>query len=80
MRPGPRLVPCFHLPGPVVQGPTTVCIELRPFHDRQYNRDLVMLCERTYTTAPQLPDGRRLLFQVRDMPCPVLHVQNRQVA
>ena len=40
-----------------------VCIELRPFHDRQYNRDLVMLCERMYTTAPQLPDGRRLLFQ-----------------
>ena len=63
MRPGPRLVPFFHLPGPVVQGPTTVCIELLPFHDRQYNRDLVMLCERMYTTAPQLPEGRRLLFQ-----------------
>jgi hypothetical protein len=75
-----RLAPFFHLPGLVVQGPTTVCVELRPFNDRQYNRDLVMLCERVNAAAPLLPDGRRLLFQVRDMPCPVLHVQKRQVA
>jgi len=75
-----RLAPFFHLPGLVVSGPTTVHVELRPFHDRQYNRDLVMLCERVNTAAPQLPDGRRLLFQVRDLPCPVLHVQKRQVA
>ena len=52
-----------------------MCVELRPFHDRQYNRDLVMLCERVNNAAPQLPDGRRLLFKVRDMPCPVLDVQ-----
>jgi hypothetical protein len=57
-----------------------VCVELRPFHDRQYNRDLVMLCERVNTAAPQLPDGRRFLFMVRDMPCPVLDMQKRQVA
>jgi len=75
-----RLAPFFHLSGLVVQGPTTVCVELRPFHDRQYNRDLVMLCERVNAAAPQLPDGRRLIFQVRDIPCPVLHVQKRQVA
>lgn len=75
-----RLAPFFHLPGLVVQGPQTVCVELRPFNDRQYNRDLVMLCERVNTAAPPLPDGRRLLFQVRDMSCPVLHVQKRQVA
>jgi hypothetical protein len=75
-----RLAPFFHLPGLVVQGPQTVCVELRPFNDRQYNRDLVMLCERVNTAAPQLPDGRRLLFQVRDMSGPVLHVQKRQVA
>ena len=80
MRPGPRLAPFFHLPGLVVQGPTTVCVELRPFHDRQYNRGLVMLCERVNTAAPQLPDGRRLLFMVRDKPCPVLDMQKRQVA
>ena len=49
-------------------------------NDRQYNRDLVRLCERVNAAALQLPDGRRLLFQVHDMPCPVLHVQKRQVA
>ena len=75
-----RLAPYFHLPGLVVQGPKTVCVELRPFNDQQYNRDLAMLCERVNTAAPQLPDGRRLLFQIRDMSCPVLHVQKRQVA
>ena len=75
-----RLAPFFHLPGLVVPGPTTVCVELRPFNDRQYNRDLVRLCERVNAAAPQLPDGRRLLFQVRDGPCPVLHMQKRQVA
>ena len=80
MRPGPRLAPFFHLLDLIVQGPTTVCFELRSFHDRQYNRDLVMLCERVNTAAPQLPDGRRLLFQVRDIPCQVLDMQKRQVA
>ena len=40
-----------------------MCVELRPFNDRQFNRDLVRLCERVNTVAPQLPDGRRLLFQ-----------------
>ena len=80
MRPGPRLAPFFDLPGLVIQGPTTVCVELRPFNDRQYNRDLILFCERVNTAAPQLPDGRRLLFRVRDMTCPVLHVQKRQVA
>ena len=80
MRPGPRLAPFFHLSGLIVQGPTTVRVELRPFNDRQYNRDLVRLCERVNAAAPQLPDGRRLLFQVRDMLCPVLGMQQSQVA
>ncbi len=75
-----RLAPFFHLPGLIVQGPTAVRVELRPFYDRQYNRDLLMLCERVNTAAPQLPNGRRLLFQVRDMPCPVLDMQKCQVA
>jgi hypothetical protein len=57
-----------------------VRVELRPFNDRQYNRDLVRLCERVNTAALQLPDGRRLLFQVRDLPCPVLDMQKSQVA
>jgi len=75
-----RLAPFFHLPGLIVQGPTTVRVEFRPFNDRQFNRDLVRLCQRVNTAAPQLPDGRRLLFQIRDMPCPVLDMQKRQVA
>ena len=45
MRPRPRLAPFFHLSGLIVEGPTTVRVELRPFHDQQYNRDLVRLCE-----------------------------------
>jgi hypothetical protein len=64
----------------VVQEPNTVCVELRPFNDRQYNRDLAILCERVNNAAPQLPDGRRLLFVVRDIPRPVLDVQKRRVA
>jgi hypothetical protein len=58
-----RLAPFFHLPGWVVQGPKTVCVELRPFNDRQYNRDLAILCERVNTACLHLPDGHRLLFQ-----------------
>ena len=75
-----RLAPFFHLPGLVVAGPQMVCVELRPFNDRQYNRELVMLCERVNNTAPRLPDGHRLRFVVRDMSCPVLDIQKRQVA
>jgi hypothetical protein len=75
-----RLSPFFHLPGRVVAGQNTVCVELHPFNDRQYNRDLVMLCERVNKAAPQLPDGRRLLFVVRDIPRPVVDVQKRRVA
>src|SRR6266566_2823216 len=72
-----RLAPFFHLPGLIVQEQKMVCVELRPFNDRQYNCDLVMLCERVNTAAPHLPDGRRLLFMVRDMSCPVLDMQKR---
>ena len=60
-----RLAPFFHLPGLIVQGPTTVSVELRPFHDRQFNRDLVRLCERVNTAAPQLPDGPFALSDLR---------------
>jgi len=75
-----RLAPFFHLPGLIVQGQKRVSVELRPFNDQQYNRELVMLCGRVNTSAPHLPDGRRLLFLVRDMPCPVLDEQKHQVA
>lgn len=75
-----RLAPFFHLPGLVIQGQNTVCIELRPFNDRQYNRDLAILCERVNNAAPHLPDGRRLRFVIHDLPRPLLDVQKRRVA
>lgn len=75
-----RLAPFFHLPGLVVQGPKTVCVELRPFNDRQYNRDLAILCERVNSACLHLPDGRRLLFAVKDVSRPLLDVQRRRVA
>jgi hypothetical protein len=75
-----RLAPFFHLPGLVVQGQNTVCIEFHPFNDRHYNRDLAILCERVNNAAPRLPDGRRLLFMVRDTPRPLLDMQRRRVA
>ena len=28
----------------------TVSVELRPFNDRQYNRDLIALCQRATST------------------------------
>jgi hypothetical protein len=72
-----RLAPFFHLPGLMRQGQNTVWVELRPFNDRQYNRDLALLCERVNEAAPHLPDGRRLLFMVRDLPRSILDVQKR---
>jgi hypothetical protein len=41
-----RLAPFFQLPGVVVSTQHTVSVVLRPFNDRQYNRDLVILCQR----------------------------------
>jgi len=62
-----RLAPFFRLPGRVTLEPRTVSVELRPFNDRHLNHDLVALCERVNQAAPQLPDGRHLLFSV----CPL---------
>ena len=75
-----RLAPFFQLPGRVVWGQDTVSFELRPFNDRQYNQDLVMLCERVNAASPQLPDGRRLFFAVEDVVRPILDVQKCRVA
>jgi hypothetical protein len=55
-----RLAPFFHLPGRVTEGKQVVWVELRPFHDRQLNRDLRLLCERVEAAPPRLPDGRGL--------------------
>jgi hypothetical protein len=75
-----RLAPFFHLPGKVIHGQDVVSVELRPFNDRQYNRDLAALCERVNAITTSLPDGRRLLFAVNDVVRPILDVQKRRVA
>src|SRR5712692_5632081 len=62
-----RLAPFFHLAGMVVSSQRAVSVELRPFNDRHLNQDLVCLCEQVNKTSPRLPDGRRLLFVVRDL-------------
>ena len=59
-----RLAPFFRLPGWVVWGRETVEVELRPFNDRQLNRDLEAVCEKVNAQEPHLPDRRRLQFKM----------------
>ncbi len=59
-----RLAPFFRLPGWVVWGMQTVEVELRPFNDRQLNRDLEAVCAQVNAQEPHLPDGRRLRFKM----------------
>jgi hypothetical protein len=53
-----------------------VSVQLRPFHDRHYNRDLLLLCQRVNDKQLYLPDGRLLLFSV-EIARPILHQQRR---
>ncbi len=75
-----RLALFFHLPGRIISSPHSVAVELRPFNGQQLNQDLLSLCERVNQAAPLLPDGRRLLFAVRNLRRPILHQHKRQVA
>jgi hypothetical protein len=75
-----RLAPFFQLPGVVTSSQQTVSVELRPFHDRQYNRDLFLLCQRVNEKQLHLPDGRLLLFSMRKIVRPILHQQQRLIA
>jgi hypothetical protein len=59
-----RLVPFFRLPGRIVRQAGRVHVELRPFNDRQLNRDLAVLCARINEAAPRLPDGYHLSFAI----------------
>jgi len=72
-----RLAPFFRLPGSITSSRHMVSVQLRPFHDRQYTRDLVLLCQRVNEKRLHLPDGRLLLFSVQEMACPILHQQRR---
>jgi len=59
-----RLLPFFRLTGRVMREADIVRVELRPFNDRQLNRDLVEVCTRVNQLQPALPDGRRLVLSV----------------
>ena len=72
-----RLAPFFQLPGIITSSQHTVSVQLRPFNDRHYNRDLSLLCQRVTEKHLHLPDGRLLLFSVKEMARPILHQQQR---
>jgi len=75
-----RLAPFFQLPGRIVARSDQVCVELRPFNDRQLNRDLAEVCARVRAARPRLPDGRRLVLAVRGASHATLDAQGRLVA
>jgi hypothetical protein len=75
-----RLAPFFQLPGIITSSQQTVSVQLRPFHDRQYNRDLLLLCQRVNEKHLHLPDGRLLLFSLQEKTRPILHQQHRLIA
>ena len=75
-----RLAPFFHLRGVVVSTRHTVLVALRPFNDRQYNRDLIALCQRVNERQVRLPDGRLLVFSVKEACRPILHEQKKLLA
>jgi len=50
-----RLLPFFQLPSRVLWGREVVQVELRPFNNRQLNRDLVAVCHRVNESQPHLP-------------------------
>ncbi len=63
-----RLLPFFRLPGHVLAGREAVSVELRPFNNRQLNRDLLAVCQRVNEVQPRLPDGRLLILHAPSSP------------
>lgn len=64
----------------IVRDATTVRVELCPFNDRAFNRDLALLCARVNEASPQLPNGRHLCFSITStFTCRILPAQERQV-
>jgi hypothetical protein len=74
-----RLAPFFRLPGRVIYGPKLVIVELRPFNDRQLNRDLAAVCTRVAEAQPRLLEGRRLVLTAADQRRPILDFQQHDV-
>jgi hypothetical protein len=75
-----HLAPFFRLPGIIRSNRHTVSVSLRPFNDRQYNRDLHLLCQRVNQKQPHLPDGRLLQFSVLSSFSLILNGQNLLIA
>ena len=63
-----RLLPFFRLPGRVQWGREVVQVEVRPFNNRQLNRDLLAVCQRVNEVQPRLPDGRLLILHAPSLP------------
>lgn len=63
-----RLLPFFRLAGHVLAGREVVSVELRPFNNRQLNRDLLAVCQRVNEVQPRLPDGRLLILHAPSSP------------
>jgi hypothetical protein len=63
-----RLQPFFRLPGRVQWGREVVQVEVRPFNNRQLNRDLLAVCQRVNEVQPRLPDGRLLILHAPSLP------------
>jgi hypothetical protein len=59
-----RLEPFLKLSGHVTWGTERVEVAVRPFTDRQLNRDLAAVCARVAAAQPRLPDGRQLIFKI----------------
>jgi hypothetical protein len=70
----------FRLPGILRSNQQTVSVSLRPFNDRQYNRDLHLLCQRVNQKQPHLPDGRLLQFSVLSAGRLILNGHTLQIA
>jgi hypothetical protein len=75
-----RLASFFCLPGIIRSSQHTISVSLRPFNDRQYNRDLHLLCQRVNQKQLHLPDGRLLTFSVLPSACPILNGHTLLVA
>jgi hypothetical protein len=62
------LAPFFQLPGRLLWSREVVQVELRPFNNRQLNRDLLVVCQRVNEFQPRLPDGRLLILHAPSLP------------
>jgi hypothetical protein len=63
-----RLQPFFRLLGRVLWSQEVVSVELRPFNNRQLNRDLLAVCQRVNELQPKLPGGRLLILHAPSLP------------